>query len=354
MTDETATTPPHQRSLTAATATGSAPTLETVAARAGVSRQTVSNALHRPDRLAAATREKVLQAVRETGYRPSVAARQLATRRAQAVAVRADRPQDGISGLVLDAFFHGLAEAGQRLDQRVVLYAQQPDEETELAVVEDVIGSGAADAVVLTATNVHDGRPARLAQLGLTFCAFGRPWNVEEPPHDWVDVDGAAGTEAAVEWLAARGARRIGFLGWPDDGATGADRRAGWLAGLVAAGSPERVEAACENDTDAAQACTAALLDRPDAPDALVCASDTLALGAHRAAAAAGRALTVVGFDATPVTAALGMASVAQPVREAAHACLDLLVPRLRGEQPTPRGVLLAPTLAVPPGLSRA
>ena len=88
-------------------------TLDSVAARAGVSRQTVSNVLRHPSRVAAPTRERVLAAIRESGYRPSLPARQLATRRAHAIAVRAERQQDGISGLVLDAFYHGLAEAAQ-------------------------------------------------------------------------------------------------------------------------------------------------------------------------------------------------------------------------------------------------
>lgn len=79
-----------------------------------------------------------------------------------------------------------------------------------------------------------------------------------------------------------------------------------------------------------------------------MCASDSLALGAHRAATAAGRDMTVVGFDATPVAAALGLMSVAQPIREVAHTCLDLLLPRLAGEVPAARGVLLRPTLALP------
>ncbi|MGJ7442478.1 LacI family DNA-binding transcriptional regulator [Aquipuribacter sp. MA13-6] len=325
------------------------PTLETVAARAGVSRQTVSNALHRPDRLAAATRDKVLQAVRETGYRPSLPARQLATRRAQAVAVRADRPQDGISGMVLDIFFHGLAEAGQRSGNRVVLYPEQTDEAAELSLVEDLMGSGAADAVVLTATSVGDNRPAHLIDAGLTFCAFGRPWGTDEPPHDWVDVDGAHGTGLAVAHLLATGRRRIGFLGWPDDAATGRDRRRGWAEALTAAdlaGTP--TEGASVNSSHAAQVETTALLSRDPDLDALVCASDSLALGAHRAAAAAGRDVSVVGFDATPVASALGLASVAQPIREVAHTCLDLLLPRLTGQSPAARGVLLEPTLALP------
>ena len=326
-----------------------APTLETVAQLAGVSRQTVSNALHRPERLSVATRERVLVAVRDSGYRPSLPARQLATRRSHAVAVRADRPHDGISGLVLDAFFHGLAEAGADTGHRVVLYAAQDDAAAELAVLDDLLASAAADAVVLTGTDRDDERPAALSAAGSTFCSFGRPWAEGEPPHDWVDVDGAAGTALAVEHLLATGSRRIGWLGWPDRSPTGEDRRSGWLRAVTAAGLPGAlVEGCSDNDAGAAQAAASALLQSADPPDALVCASDTLALGAHRAARALGCDLEVVGFDATPVATALGLASVAQPVREAAHTCMQLLLPRLRGERAAPRGVLLAPRLALP------
>jgi multiple sugar transport system substrate-binding protein len=267
----------------------SVPTLETVALRAGVSRQTVSNALHRPERLATATRDRVLVAVRETGYRPSLPARQLATRRSHAVAVRADLPQDGISGLVLDAFFHGLAEAGQRSGHRVVLYAAQDDQTTELAVLEDLLGSAAADAVVLTGTDRDDERPAGLTAAGLTFCSFGRPWADGEPPHDWVDVDGALGTALAVEHLLATGHRRIAFLGWPEQSPTGEDRRAGWLQAVRAAGDAGSVvEGRSDNDARAAQAAVEQMLTSADPPDAVVCASDTLAFGAHRAGPGAG------------------------------------------------------------------
>ncbi len=327
------------------------PTLDSVAALAGVSRQTVSNALHHPDRLATTTRDRVLAAVRASGYRPSLPARQLATRRAHAIAVRADPQQDGISGLVLDTFFHGLAEAGHRSDLRVVLYPAQEDEAAELALVDDLLHSRAADALVLTATSATDARPTHLAAQGLTFCAFGRPWGHTHAPHDWVDVDGAAGTALAVEHALRLGARRIAFLGWPEDGGTGSDRRRGWSEALDAAGVPgDRLEDVALNFADGAEAAAARLLALPEPPDAIVCVSDTLAFGAHRAAQTRppeDRPL-IIGFDATPVAAALGLASVAQPIRQAAHACLDLLLPRLAGGDPPAQGVLLAPSLTLP------
>ncbi len=329
-------------------------TLDSVAARAGVSRQTVSNVLHHPGRVAEGTRERVLTAIRESGYRPSLPARQLATRRAHAIAVRAERQQDGISGLVLDAFYHGLAEAGQDNGLRVVLYAQPADEATEVAIIDDLVHTGAADAVVLTATSADDRRPTHLTESGTTFCAFGRPWGHDDEPHDWVDVDGAVGTGLAVAHLLALGRRRIAYLGWPGDGSepsTGSDRRRGWLEAVTEAGLDAPPEAHSLNDAAAAGAAVAALLDRPDAPDAIVCASDTLALGAHRAAVAAagaGTPATVVGFDATPVAAALGLVSVAQPIDQVAHLCIDLLTGRFQTPERPARGLLVPPVLHLP------
>ncbi|MBL0746935.1 LacI family DNA-binding transcriptional regulator [Nocardioides baculatus] len=329
-------------------------TLDSVAARAGVSRQTVSNVLRHPARVAEATRERVLAAIRESGYRPSLPARQLATRRAHAIAVRAERQQDGISGLVLDAFYHGLAEAGQDNGLRVVLYAQPADEAAELEIIDDLVQTGAADAVVLTATSADDQRPAYLSGSGTTFCAFGRPWGHDDEPHDWVDVDGARGTGLAVQHLLDLGRRSIAYLGWPGDGAepsTGSDRRRGWLETVEAAGLGAPVEARSLNDAAAAEAAVASLLSGADAPDAIVCASDTLALGAHRAAVAAaggGTPATVVGFDATPVAAALGLVSVAQPIDQAAHLCIDLLTGRFETPDRPARGVLVPPVLHLP------
>lgn len=333
------------------TATGPA-TLDSVAAHAGVSRQTVSNVLRHPDRVAARTRDRVLAAIAETGYRPSLPARQLATRRAHAIAVRAERQQDGISGLVLDAFYHGLAEAGQDNGLRVLLYAQPEDEAAELATIDELVHTGAADAVVLTATSADDQRPAHLREQGTTFCAFGRPWGHDEP-HDWVDVDGAVGTGLAVRHLLDLGRRRIAYLGWPDDGeqpSTGTDRRRGWLEALEAAGlGGTPVEVRSTNEAAAAETAVAGLLAGRDAPDAIVCASDTLALGAHRAAVASSvDPVTVVGFDATPVAAALGLASVAQPIDQVAHVCIDLLTSRFETPQRPARGLLVPPVLHVP------
>jgi DNA-binding LacI/PurR family transcriptional regulator len=320
----------------------SRPTLDSVAAHAGVSRQTVSNVLNNPDVVRADTFARVRAAIDDLGYRPSAAARQLKTRRSHTFGMRLAPVRDGVGGLVLDQFLHHLVEAAQRIGYRVQLFTARDDAD-ELATFADLLATSDLDGFLLSGTHHGDPRTAWLAVRDVPFVTFGRPWGAVAR-HSWVDVDGAAGTRAAVRHLVERGHRRIGWIGWPRGSGTGEDRRGGWLQGMADAGLPVRPEWEAGTDDGVAQgrAAAAAVTAVADAPTAFVCASDSLAIGA----ASSGRA--VVGFDDTPVAAALGLTTVTQPLPEAAAACLRLLVDRVEGRTPsTPDHQLLEPHLTV-------
>lgn len=195
-------------------------TIMDVARAAGVSRQTVSNTLNSPEIVREETRRHVLDVIERLGYRANQAARQMRTGRSRLIAIRIDPGGDGISGSVLDTFLHGLTESAARAGYRVLLYTAA-DDRSEIAAFEDLLGSYEPDAFVLTATHHDDLRTSWLLERGLPFVAFGRPWSdlcarhEHGARHPWVDVDGAAGTEAATRRLLAAGHRRIGFIGWP-------------------------------------------------------------------------------------------------------------------------------------------
>ncbi len=331
------------------------PTLESVARHAAVSRQTVSNALNSPHRVRPETLDRVRAAIDELGYRPHLAARQLKTRRSRVIGLRLEPVRDGINGAVLDRFLHALTEEAQRAGYRIMLIAAA-DDNAEIAQYEELLGTADIDAFVLASTHHGDPRTRWLGDRGVSFVTFGRPWDDSElSAHPWVDVDGAAGTRAAVEPLWGLGHRRIGFVGWPVGSGVGDDRRAGWRSALTdRTGSPhgfDDLDAGVFDQADAGSAATRALLDVPDPPTAVVCASDSLALGAIAAATARRRNLAVVGFDDTPAAAAVGLTSVAQPLAEAAAHAVALLLHRLDGTT-TPTGVpetvrLLTPHLVV-------
>jgi DNA-binding LacI/PurR family transcriptional regulator len=334
------------------------PTLETVAQQAAVSRQTVSNVLNAPHLVRPETLERVRAVIAEVGYRPHGAARQLRTRRSRVIGLRMERSVDGINGAVLDRFLHALTEQAQLRGYRVMLFTA-PDDEGEITQYRELLDVLEIDAFVLTSTHHGDPRTRWLTDNQIPFVTFGRPWDepdspTAQPDHAWVDVDGAAGTRAAVEHLQQLGHRDIAFVGWPAGSGVGDDRRAGWARAMQAAGTgQDRLDAldvaTPDGVTEGARAARR-LLDLVG-PTAFVCASDSLALGVLGALRAGDGgptphgAAAVVGFDDTPVARAVGLSSVAQPLTEAAGRTLDLLLAHLAGTTPPDHHVLLAPSL---------
>jgi DNA-binding LacI/PurR family transcriptional regulator len=312
------------------------PTVEDVARIAGVSRQTVSNVLNTPAIVKDSTRERVESAIAELGYRPHAAARMLRTRRSSTIGIHLDPYAGGVSGVVLDRFIHALTERASDRGMRMLVYAARSPEE-ELARLAELTDRAEIDAVVITGTFHGDPRTGWLRARDVPFVSFGRPWgddDVAQPSHPWVDVDGAAGTRAATEHALSVAGKRVAFLGWPSGSGTGDDRERGWREAMDAAGTDGPRFTAVDNVTVAREAVTNALADR-DA-DAVVCASDSLAIGVHLAAVEAGiPRLPVIGFDNTPAVEALGISSVEQLPERVAAGTLELLI--------GPTGTIVAP-----------
>ena len=300
-------------------------TIEDVARAAGVSRQTVSNVLNSPGIVREQTRERVRVEIDRLGYAPHASARRLRTRRSSTIGVHLDPYAGGISGVVLDRFVHALTEEAGARGLRVMLYAARSPEE-EIRRMTDLRDGGDVDAFVITGTFAGDPRAIWLSGSGVPFVSFGRPWGSDDfasPDHLWVDVDGAAGTAQATHHALGAAGPRVAFLGWPEGSGTGDDRERGWRetmptgAELVRLTAPESVAEARESARRAFAA---------HEIDAVVCASDSLALGAQLAAVELGAPTLVTGFDNTPAAEALGIASVEQLPEEVATGAFDLLM----------------------------
>ncbi|GAA1441136.1 LacI family DNA-binding transcriptional regulator [Leifsonia poae] len=342
---------------------GAQPTISDVADAAGVSRQTVSNVLNAPDVVRPETRERVQHAITHLGYRPHASARRLRTQKSSTIGIRLDPiTTDGISGSILDRFLHALTEQADRKNLRMLLFTATGPED-EIAQFQRLSEGADVDAFVLTSTFHGDPRTEWLIEHGQSFVTFGRPWGIDDmadPEHLWVDVDGCHGLREATTHLLTTGARRVGFIGWPTGSGTGDDRRRGWLeamregSGLGDAGL-RTLEVAAEDGVNDGADAMRRLEKAAGTVDAVVCVSDSLALGALMAA---GGRIPVVGYDNTPVAASIGFSSVEQPLDEVAAGVLELLTGAHGGrvrpgtEVTDPRHRLVAPRLVVREGPS--
>ena len=317
-------------------------TLVDVAAAAGVSRQTVSNVLNAPERVSRATTERVRAHIERLGFRPNTAAQALRRRRAAALGLQVSRPDGHSLGTLAEPFLYELTSAARSRAVHVVTFsAADPDDPT--AEYERLLGVRAVDGFLLTDTRHDDPRPRWLRARQVPYASFGRIWD-EPDVQSWVDVDGCAGVAAGVRHLVEQGYGAVGFLGWPHGSPVGDDRRTGWRAacedlGLATGG----LEATTVQDVHAAATAAGPVLDRLGTGGAVVCASDTLALGVWTAlrerGLRPGADVGVVGFDDSAIADAFDLTSLRQPLAAIARTMLGLL----DGEPATGEGVLLRP-----------
>jgi len=314
-----------------------------------VSRQTVWNVLHSPERVRQMTRERVEIAIREQSYRPNRVARSLRTRSARLLGYCVMPGGEGAVNPILHRFVHAVTDAAEEPGYHILLFTAPPGR-LGLVTYADLLAERAVDGFILSDTTVGDPRQRWLERRSVPFVAFGRSWS--GPEHgSWVDVDGASGTAAALDHLHAQGHRRTAFVGWPRGSGVGDDRLAGWTAACVRHGLAHDLAVRCEDSIEASSRLTAGLLDLADPPTALVCASDVLAMGClaevRRRGLLPGLDVAVVGFDDTPFARlpGLDLSSVAQPIEEIGAQVVRLLVDTLAGTVPQPRQVLLEPSL---------
>ncbi|MGI5282675.1 GH1 family beta-glucosidase [Nonomuraea polychroma] len=307
------------------------PTLETVAARAGVSRATVSRVVNGEASVSPEVREAVLRVVKEIGYVPNAAARSLVTRRTNSIALVLSVPRQGgdqLTAAVVQYVTSMLEGAGKQITLMLADTA-----ESHRRIVQHV-EARLVDGVVLLPPDRGDTLAERLSRTGVPIVLLGKPAIASMMPY--VDVDNTGGAKAATEHLLARGRRHIGMICGPMDLVAVQDRLDGHRIAMRQAGGQPLLALADLTRSSGAAATRRLLADQP-ALDAVFAASDQLAIGALQAAREAGRRvpedLAIAGFDDIDAASATtpGLTTVRAPVAEQALALARLMLSRLEG-----------------------
>jgi DNA-binding LacI/PurR family transcriptional regulator len=275
------------------------PTIADVARRAGVSKGAVSFALNGRDGVSGDTRDRILEAARDLGWRPSHRARSLSVSRSFAVGLVVARPAELLGA---DPFFPSfiagvetvLAPAGQSLLLQVV-----PDADAEAAGYRTFAKEGRVDGVFVSDLRTADPRIALLEELGLSAVMLNRPDVPSQFPA--VCMDDQHGLRQAVEHLVELGHARIGYVSGPEDFLHSRSRRDAWAAAMQEARLAAGPVVVADFTAAGGAAATNHLLDLPDPPTAVIYANDVMAIAgigaAHNRGLGVPRDLSVVGFD---------------------------------------------------------
>jgi DNA-binding LacI/PurR family transcriptional regulator len=312
------------------------PTLDTVAAEAGVSRATVSRVINGSPKVSPEVKTAVQAAIATLGYVPNRAARSLAMRRTDSIALVMREPDatvlnDPYLANIIIATSQTLVGTGVQL---VLVNAQNTAEHAQLA---DYVRSGHVDGVLLASMHDEDPLPRVLLAAGVPTVVGGRPAR-PLTGLSYVDCDNVGGAQLAVEHLLSAGRKHIATIAGPQDMTAGIDRLAGYRQALTEAGrKADRVAYGDFTHESGQRAMTELLIHQPEL-DAVFAANDMMAVGALRVLRVAGRDvpgdIAVVGFDDIELAKHTEppLTTIHQPIVDQARTMTELLLTQIGGD----------------------
>jgi LacI family transcriptional regulator, galactose operon repressor len=325
-------------------------TIRDVAARAGVSHQTVSRVINRNPNVAPTTQERVLAAIRELGYVPSPLARGLISNRTHSLGIVADDISDGF----LARMVAGAEAEARRRGYYLMIGSVEPDDDERgylrLMLERRVEGLIVArPSVPITLDELLPARDAGIPLVGVGV--------TDLPGFPVVDVDNRQGGYDATRHLLEYGHTRIATIVGPREWPSAAARLEGYRRALREAGVPEDpalVEHATDWGLATGREAAARLLESSVDFTAIFAHSDLIALGAIRQLRDAGRRVpddvSVVGYDDLPVADYVepALTTVHQPMQEVGALAAALVLDALAGTAPLTSEPRLLPAVLVP------
>lgn len=310
-----------------------APTLEMVAALAGVSRATVSRVVNGAASVDPQLARSVDKAVRTLNYVPNRAARTLASRRTNTVTLLVP---ESTSKVFADPFFATVVEGIARyLNTTDYMLNMVTSSESNPEKTRRYLLGGNVDGVLVVSHHSGDHSWAHLnGSLPLVFA--GRPL-LDVADSYFVEVDNEEGAFDATSRLVGSGRRNIATIAGPMDMPPGVDRLAGWRTALLQAGLDDALVETGDFTVTSGAAAMRRLLDRGKPLDGLFAANDQMAAGAYSAIKERGlripEDIAVVGFDddyyATSLSPAL--TTIHHPIAALGEKMAEVLVELIEG-----------------------
>jgi len=313
---------------------GSAPTLEQVAKVAGVSRSTVSRVINDSPKVTPEALAAVRKAIDELGYVPNRAARILASRRTQSIALVIP---ENTARFFADPYFATVV-------QGIAMYLSDTDYTLSLVIAAERDGektrrylqAGNVDGALLLSHHSDDRSYTQLAR-SIPVVFGGRPMSQEGSEAYYIDVDNVSAAREVTQRLIDKGRRRIATIAGPADMSAGLDRLEGWRQALDAAGVPTDLVEHGDFSPAGGEAAMRRLLEREPALDGIFAANSLMAQGALNVLRGHGRTVPVdaglVTFDNDYAAQSSNppLTTVEQPTVEQGRLMVDVLLRLIDG-----------------------
>ncbi len=313
--------------------------LKVLAAHLGLTVSTVSRALNGYSDINEQTRARVKRAADELGYRPNQTARRLSLGAPETICYLMPHDANVLAQPFVAQLLQGLSDVLTKRNWDLLI-GNAESYKDELSLIDRLVKSGRVGGFVVSRPLVNDPRIRLMQDLKCPFVVHGRTGSCAD--YAWYDVDGEAAVVTAVDHLVELGHEKIAFIGAPNQYQFSQDRLCGYQRALVENGLsevPGYVQTADFSD-EGGEVAAGMLLDLPEPPTAIICATDSMAFGALAALRSQGFApgedVSVIGYDGLSFGAHTNppLTTMVQPQAHAGRRLGDMLLSVIDGEDP--------------------
>lgn len=316
-----------------------------VARLADVSQSAVSRALTPGASVSKKTRDKVLKAAAELGYRPNALARAMISGRSRLIALLVAYLDNQFYPIVLEQLSRLLQEQGYQ----VLIFITDPGRQDE--VVQKIL-QYQVEAIVMASATLSSTLARECADTGIPIVMFNR--YVASSPASSVTSDNLEGGRLVGDFLIRGGHERIAFIAGAEDSSTNRDREAGFQRALAQHGVVVFAHAVGGYSFDGAARAARQLLNRKTRPDAIFVANDHMAFSVMDVVRAefglhVPEDISIVGYDDVPEASWKGydLTTVSQSHEDMVVTTAQILIEQIENEIVKKRAVVLPAKLIV-------
>ncbi len=310
--------------------------IQDLATHLNLTKGTVSRALNNYPDIARQTRERVVKAAKQMGYRPSSHAQAIRTGLVKSIGLVLNVEGLNVHKPFLSEFLNGISRRLGEEDWTLVVATAHSDEHN-IEVHSRLIAEQKVDGFILPRTKINDARVTLLKNKQVPFVLYGRIADTTDCA--WFDIAGENAMVQAVERLVKFNHQHIAYIGGNADNNFEKLRREGYLKGLEKSAIKADDNLIIEGAMSKEQGFRAArkLLTSANPPSAIICALDRAALGAYRAVESLGlfigRDISIIGYDGMPegAYATPALTTFAVDVQQSGNRLADIILQVILG-----------------------
>lgn len=323
----------------------SAVTSGDVARRAKVSQSAVSRTFTAGASVSPKTRDKVMKAAAEIGYRPNALARAMISGKSHLIAMLVAYLDNQFYPIVLEQLSRTLQANGYQ----VLLFMTEPGNQDE--VVQKIL-QYQVEGIVMTSATLSSNLARECAETGIPVVTLNR--YVANSPASSVTSDNIEGGRLVADFLVRGGHKRIAYIAGAEDSSTNRDREAGFYKGLAERGVTPFGRAVGGYTFDGASAAARQLIKNKVRPDAIFVANDHMAFSVMDVIRSEFKLripkdISIIGYDDVPEASWKGydLTSVSQSSRRMVETTAEILIEQIERSAVKKRAAVLPAELVV-------